>query len=105
MSEGRREAEGEGTEQADAALAAAHAPILRFDRAEPFLPKRVGYQVLREPADSGVDYRRTRSGPVPLRFDLAGLDAVVEYGIWWDWDIQHLYGLEAAWVYRGRGGS
>jgi hypothetical protein len=88
----------------DCELAAHHAPILFFDREEPFLPSRVGYSVLRKPADSPVDPRRRRDGPAPLRFDLSGLEGVIEYGIWWDWDIQHLYELEAAWVYLGKGG-
>jgi hypothetical protein len=89
----------------DHELALAHAPILLFDRREPFLPSRVGYTVLREPADSPVDFRRQRDGPTPLAFDVRGLDAVIEYAIWWDWDIQHLYELEAAWVYRGAEGE
>ena len=82
----------------DFQLAAAYAPILRFDRAEPFLPSRVGFNVFRAPADSEVDYRRKVDSPSPLRLDAPGVVAV-EYGIWWDWDIQHLYELEAAWVY------
>ena len=85
----------------DFELAARHAPRLFFDHEEPFLPSRVGYRVLREPADSRVDPRRGRDGTTPLRFDLPGLTGVIEYGIWWDWDIQHLYELEAAWVYLG----
>lgn len=86
-------------------LALQHAPILRFDRNEPFLPSRVGYVVFREPGDSAVDPRRTLAGPTPLVFELPGLDAVIEYGVWWDWDIQHLYELEAAWVYLDAGGT
>jgi len=89
----------------DAELARAHAPILYFDRAEPFLPSRVGYSVFRAPVDSAVDPRRALAGPSPLSFDLPNLAAVVEYGVWWDWDIQHLYELEAAWVYVGTAGD
>ena len=89
----------------DFALALEHAPILRFDRAEPFLPSRVGYGVFRQPADSRVDYRRTLEGSAPLAFGQPGVAAVIEYGIWWDWDIQHLYELEAAWVYLGTEGQ
>lgn len=82
-----------------------HAPILLFDRSEPFLPSRAGYVLFREPADSAVDPRRALAGPTPLRFDLPGFHAVIEYGIWWDWDIQHLYELEAAWVYLDEDGE
>src|SRR6266542_1279196 len=85
----------------DADLAAAHAPILRFGRAEPFLPSRVGYSVLRSRGDSAVDPRRRSGEGTPLEFDLPGVEAIIEYGIWWDWEIQHLYELEAAWVYVG----
>jgi putative hydrolase of the HAD superfamily len=88
----------------DARWAAEHAPVLCFDREEPFLPSRVGYTVLREPSDSLVDPRRTLGASHPLRIDLSGLEAPIEYGIWWDWDIQHLYDLEAAWVYLGTQG-
>jgi hypothetical protein len=87
----------------DTLLATKHAPVLLFDRDEPFLPTRVGFSVLRTPCDSLVDPRRQLRGPSPLRFDLPGLEAVIEYGIWWDWDIQHLYELEAAWVYLAAG--
>jgi hypothetical protein len=86
-------------------LALAHAPILLFDRAEPFLPSRVGFSVFRQPGDSRADYRRTLQGVAPLAFDLPGLDTVIEYGIWWDYDIQHLYELEAAWVYVDAAGD
>jgi hypothetical protein len=87
----------------DTLLATQHAPILLFDSDEPFLPSRVGFSVLRTPCDSLVDPRRQLRGPSPLRFDLPGFDTVIEYGVWWDWDIQHLYELEAAWVYLAGG--
>ncbi len=29
----------------------------------------------------------------------------IEYAIWWDWDIHHLYELEHIWVYVGAGGE
>jgi len=82
-----------------------HFPILLFDRMEPFLPSRVGYSIFTEPCDSRVDYKRKLGGPSRIHFDLPGLDLVIEYGIWWDWDIEHLYELEAAWVYLDREGK
>ena len=75
----------------DHALAIRHAPLIRFDAREPFLPQAVGYSVFRRTAKSP-------SFPRQLAFD-AGIDAVIEYAIWWDWDIQHLYELEHVWVY------
>jgi len=90
---------------ADRDLAFRHFPVIAFDRMEPFLPSRVGYNVFRSPSDSRVDYKRKLSKPCAIDFGLADLDCVIEYGIWWDWDIEHLYELEVAWIYLdGSGG-
>lgn len=75
----------------DRALASRHAPIIRFDRSEPFLPDLVGYTIFREDGDSPSFPRRIE---LPEDATLA-----IEYAIWWDWDIQHLYELEHVWVY------
>lgn len=79
--------ERRNTEQA---LAKRHAPVLYFDQLEPFLPVAVGYTVFTRDAGSASFKRRIELG-----------DAVtaIEYAIWWDWDIQHLYELEHFWVY------
>lgn len=75
----------------DRALALRHAPIIRFDRSEPFLPDLVGYTVFREDG---------ASPSFPRQIELPdGVDLVIEYAVWWDWDIQHLYELEHIWVY------
>lgn len=73
----------------DHALATQHAPILRFDKNEPFLPLAVGYTVFRSPS---------KSPSSKFVIDPAG-GIAIEYAIWWDWDIQHLYELEHVWVY------
>ncbi|MCS6827433.1 MAG: hypothetical protein NZ553_12535 [Caldilinea sp.] len=85
------------TEQVEEArsLAARYAPILRFDAREPFLPLAVGYTLFREDGDSPsfprrVELQRPGSPPAAL---------AIEYAIWWDWDIQHLYELEHVWVF------
>jgi glycerophosphoryl diester phosphodiesterase len=85
------------------ALAARYAPIIRFDVHEPFLPLAAGYTVFR------------RSGPSPsfrqgYQVDLAPEDQspaslAIEYAIWWDWDIGHLYELEHAWVFISEEGQ
>ncbi|MGH2541332.1 MAG: glycerophosphodiester phosphodiesterase [Ardenticatenaceae bacterium] len=85
---------------ADWALAARYAPVLLFDAVEPFLPSVVGYTVFRE------------NGPSPSFPRQVGLDEAgqvqatiaIEYAIWWDWDIGHLYELEHVWVYLDAGG-
>ncbi|MEM6431027.1 MAG: HAD family hydrolase [Deinococcota bacterium] len=68
-----------------------HAPILYFDRLEPFLPCAVGYTVFTSDADS-ASFKRHIKLP-------EGVSTAIEYAIWWDWDIQHLYELEHLWVY------
>lgn len=85
--------------QADRDLAARYAPVLRFDRREPFLPAAVGYTVFRQSAPSPSFPRRVElveAGRPPAAL-------AIEYAIWWDWDIQHLYELEHAWVYLDAG--
>ena len=73
----------------DSLLAQTHAPQIRFDTNEPFLPLAVGYTVFREAA---------KSPSSKFHIDPVG-GIAIEYAIWSDWDIQHLYELEHVWVY------
>jgi len=75
---------------ADRALAGAVAPVIRFAANEPFLPTHVGLTVLNAPRQSPSAELQITFGP--------GVARVIEYAIWWDWDIQHLYELEHVWV-------
>jgi len=86
-------------DDADLALAAAYAPIVLFDEAEPFLPVTVGVTVFRDESDSPSFPRRIRREFTP------SWDVAIEYAIWWDWDIGHLYELEHVWSYVGAGGD
>ena len=80
-------------------LAARYAPIIQFDAAEPFLPWQSGVTVFAGESDSLSFPRRiVREFVPPWR-------TVVEYAIWWDWDIGHLYELEHAWSYIGDEGN
>ncbi|HEX5416800.1 MAG TPA: HAD family hydrolase [Chloroflexota bacterium] len=79
----------------DLELAQRNAPILFFDRAEPFLPDTVGFAVLRKPGPSPT-FDRYLNLNLP---DGRRADAVIEYALWTDWDIQHLYELEHVWSY------
>jgi glycerophosphoryl diester phosphodiesterase len=81
--------------QEDHALALRHAPRIRFDDREPFLPCVVGYTVFRQES-------RSPSFPREVRFP-AGVACAIEYAVWWDWDIGHLYELEHIWVYLDAG--
>lgn len=76
---------------ADLELARRYAPIIRFDQREPFFPSALGYSVFRKTAPSP-------SFPRDVPID-DGIAFAIEYAIWWDWDIQHLYELEHIWVY------
>ncbi len=81
-------------------LAARYAPVIRFNRLEPFLPLAAGYTIFHQDGDSPS---------FPRRIELAGdghapATLAIEYAIWWDWDIQHLYELEHAWTYVGKDG-
>ena len=79
----------------DAALAARHAPQLMLDRAEPYQPVAFGYTVFRAPG-----------GSPSSKFHIEPQGALaVEYAIYYDWDIGHLYDLEHVWVHVGGGGE
>jgi putative hydrolase of the HAD superfamily len=80
-------------------LAHRNFPLILFDVMEPFMPLRVGYSVFKRRSDSKADYRRKLDSEARLRFNLDGLATIIEYGVWWDWDIEHLYELEAIWTY------
>jgi phosphoglycolate phosphatase-like HAD superfamily hydrolase len=89
---GNRIPSGLGNSQ-DIALAARFAPIIHFDEAEPFFPLAVGYTIFHTEEQSPSFTRRIERGWRP-EWSLA-----IEYAIWWDWDIGHLYELEHVWVY------
>ncbi|UQZ34392.1 hypothetical protein C2I18_13210 [Paenibacillus sp. PK3_47] len=82
----------------DRLFAVKYAPRLFFDLNEPFFPVRFGITVLRE--DGGSPSFRRR-----LSVNRPDVEAVVEYAIYYDYDIQHLYDLEHVWVYIGRNGE
>jgi hypothetical protein len=71
-------------------LARSIAPRLLFDAREPFFPRWIGVSLL-ESAGPSPSFRRELSPPA------GGL--VLEYAVYWDWDIQHLYDLEHVWLY------
>jgi phosphoglycolate phosphatase-like HAD superfamily hydrolase len=75
---------------ADIDLARRFAPIVRLSDNEPFLPSRVGVTVFDKAGTSP-------SAPLEVTFE-PGVARVIEYAVWWDWDIQHLYELEHIWL-------
>lgn len=80
------------------ALAKEYAPILLCDEREPFFPVRVGVSVFEEPGPSPSFRREVPFQPGRDRY-------VIEYAIYWDYDIQHLYELEHVWVCIGADGE
>lgn len=74
----------------DLSLAKRLAPVIRFAVNEPFLPSHVGVTVIDSPGTSP-------SAPLEVTFG-PGVARVIEYAIWWDWDIGHLYELEHVWL-------
>ena len=73
---------------------AQYAPVLYFDEAEPFLPLAVGCTRFDSPAPS-LSFPRM----ITLHDDHFRAAYALEYAIWWDWDIEHLYELEHIWVW------
>ena len=88
---------GSAQDEAPRNLAAHYAPIIRFDAHEPFLPLAVGYTIFQEDGAS-PSFQRGRTICLTPEGELPAALAI-EYAIWWDWDIGHLYELEHAWVY------
>jgi putative hydrolase of the HAD superfamily len=82
-------------DEADRQLATRHRPVFRLDANEPFAPVAIGYTLYREPAKSVSSKFRIRPGR----------GTVIEYAIWYDWDIQHLYDLEHVWVHLDAAGE
>jgi phosphoglycolate phosphatase-like HAD superfamily hydrolase len=76
-------------------LAAQFAPILQVDLNEPYEPVAMGYTIFRSPAPSPSS-----------KFVVQPLGAMaIEYAIYYDWDIGHLYDLEHVWVHVGADGA
>jgi len=85
----------EATLISDADLAARHLPRLMLDAEEPYAPGAIGWTVARAPMASPSS---------KFALDPAG-GTLIEYAIWYDWDIGHLYDLEHVWVRLGADGA
>lgn len=83
-------------------LAARYAPILMADEREPFTLLLAGYTTFEQEGDSPsfVPRRQVEWGRVGYHATRA-----VEYALWWDWDIGHLYELEHVWAFIGADGA
>lgn len=80
-------------------IVAKYKPIIMLDKREPFKITAVGCTVFRET-------RRSASFPKrEIIINKETAEYAVEYAIWYDYDIQHLYDLEHVWVYVNYNGS
>ena len=83
-------------------LAVKYAPIILADEREPFTIVCAGYTIF-EHEDASPSFKPDRR----VEWSSAGYSAVraIEYALWWDWDIGHLYELEHAWTFVGSNGE
>lgn len=70
-------------------IAKKYAPIIYFDEKEPFFPVVTGY-IITDISIHSPSFSRM------LRPPENGI--IIEYAIYWDWDIEHHYELEHLWV-------
>lgn len=80
-------------------LALAYQPYIRFDENEPFMITAVGYTIFRE---------TSQSRSFPKRNIIVNQNTtafIIEYAIWYDYDIEHLYDLEHIWIYVSKEGN
>lgn len=97
MEQGRTSgAEWECEQTYAAGLARTFVPHLRYDRAEPFGLAGIGYTVYK-------DRRKSPSCRRVIEPVFGGM--VIEYAFYYDFDIQHLYDLEHAFVYLDEEGK
>ena len=75
-----------------------YTPYIYFDENEPFFPELIGYTLFEE----------TKKSPSFNRMIEVGKDGIkyaIEYAIYWNYDITHLYDLEHYWVFVGEDGK
>lgn len=72
-------------------LALKYAPQILFDLNEPFYPELIGITIFKEDGVSNSFNRDIVLGDE--------VEMVIEYAIYWHFDIQHLFELEHVWIY------
>jgi hypothetical protein len=82
----------------DLELAMKYSPHIMFDKAEPFEVKGIGYSVFSRSGASKSFRRELYLNPSETAF-------VIEYAVYFDYDIQHLYDLEHVWIYVDPNGN
>lgn len=74
-------------------IALRYQPHIMFDEKEPFLVTGIGYTVFYESRQS-VSFPKRK-----IIVDTKKMAYVIEYAVWYDYDIEHLYELEHLWIY------
>lgn len=74
-------------------------PVVMMDLKEPFEIDAMAYTVFQETKRSSSFPKRI------VEIEPARVSFAIEYAIWYDYDIQHLYDLEHVWVYVGHDGT
>lgn len=82
-------------------FAARYAPIISADEREPFTLLVAGYTIFDAEAQS-PSFPKRRVEWNSLNYPAT---RAIEYALWWDWDIGHLYELEHAWTFVGADGE
>lgn len=77
----------------DLELALFYKPYIFMDQKEPFEITGIGYTIFRETQKSISFPKRS------IFVDKEKIEFVIEYAVWFDFDIQHLYDLEHLWIY------
>lgn len=84
----------------DKQLAERYSPIIYFDENEPFFPVLVGITLFERPGQPSPSMKKRT-----IEFDPAQINFAIEYAIYFDYDIGHMYELEHFWVYVGHDGA
>lgn len=82
----------------DLELLAAYKPVIMQDKKEPFVITAMGCTVFSETKKSSSFPKRE------IVIHKKDVEFAIEYAVWYDFDIQHLYELEHVWVYVGYDG-
>lgn len=80
-------------------LALAYQPYIQKDLNEPFPIRYFGYTVFRD-REPSPSFPKLTLDPSEL-----GAAYIIEYAVYYDYDIQHLYDLEHVWVAVDQAGT
>lgn len=83
----------------DKELILKYKPVILMDEKDPFPVKAVGCSIFKEP-EYTLSFRNWKIDPAEY-----GAAFVIEYAVYFDYDIQHLYDLEHIWAAVGADGS